>query len=161
LTFHSGIGVDHFYLYNDQSDDGFDRVLEPWMAKGMVTLIDWPRLGQVKAYNHCLKSCRHRTRWLALIDIDEFLFSPIEKDLKTVLASYRDVPAIFVYWVLFGSSGHRSRPAKPVVESYTRCMDPEAAIHDDFDHRFEPGLEHYVTGWSQDGKSIVNPRMVR
>jgi hypothetical protein len=48
-----------------------------------------------------------------------------------------------------------------VIENYTHCMDLQTAIHDEFDHRKEPGKTNYVTGWAQDGKSIVNPRLVR
>ncbi len=161
LVFHHGVGVDHFYLYNDGSTDEYADVLRPWIRDGLVTLIDWPGSDQVSAYTHCLHLSRNKTRWLALIDIDEFLFSPKSLDLKEVLAGYQDVSALFVYWVLFGSSGHVARPAGPVLESYTRCLDAESALHDDFDHCNDASQAHYVTGWSQDGKSIVNPRLVR
>ncbi len=161
LAFHAREGVDHFYLYNDRSKDHCARVLEPWIQRGAVTLISWPDLGQVAAYNDCVRRCRNRTRWLALIDMDEFLFSPRHAGLKEALAPYRDLPGVFVYWVLYGSSGHARRPEAPVLESYTRCMDPASAVRDDFDHRMEADLTHYVTGWSQDGKSVVNPRLVR
>ncbi|HMP89378.1 MAG TPA: glycosyltransferase family 92 protein [Kiritimatiellia bacterium] len=161
LAFHTGIGVDHFFLYNDQSVNDYKRVLAPWMKDGKITLVDWPGHGQVKAYNHCLQSMRNRSRWLAFIDIDEFLFSPAKQDIREALDSFRNESAIFVYWLLFGSSGHKTRPSAPVLEAYTRCMDRESAVRDNFNHRFEGGLEHYVTGWAQDGKSIVNPRLVR
>lgn len=162
LTFHHGVGVEHFYLYDDGSTDGSADVLRPWIRAGVVTLRSWPtHRGQVPAYNECVRRVRNRTRWLAFIDIDEFLFSPAAPDLRAVLHAYADLPAIFVYWVLFGSSGHVARPQGPVVESYTRCLDLATAAQDDFDHRAEPGKANYVTGWAQDGKSIVNPRLVR
>ncbi len=162
LTFHHGVGVEHFYLYNDGSTDGSLDVLAPWRRRGLVTVIDWPaHLGQVPAYNACIRRFRNETRWLAFIDIDEFLFSPGFLDLRPVLRTYADVSAIFVYWVLFGSSGHDRRPAEPVIEAYTRCLDLTSASCDVFDHRSEPGKANYVTGWAQDGKSICNPRLVR
>lgn len=162
LTFHHGVGVEHFYLYDDNSTDGSRAVLDPWVRRGLVTVLPWSaRLGQVPAYNDCIRRVRSQTRWLALIDIDEFLFSPRCPDLRQVLRDYADVPAIFVYWVLFGSNGHASRPEGSVIDSYTRCLDRESALRDDFDHRKEPDRAEYVTGWAKDGKSIVNPRMVR
>lgn len=162
ITFHSGVGVEHFYLYNDGSTDGSLDVLEPWRRRGLVTVIDWPaHLGQVPAYNSCIQQFRNEARWLAFIDIDEFLFSPRSLDLRPVLRNYADLSAIFIYWVLFGSSGHDRRPAGPVVETYTRCLDLASAAHDAFDHRAAPGKANYVTGWAQDGKSICNPRLVR
>ncbi len=161
LTFHVGVGVEHFYLYDDASSDAYRDVLEPWLRRGLVTLTAWHGRRQRAAYNDCIKRHRMQARWIAFIDLDEFLFCPTDEDLRSVLRSYRDVASIFVYWVLFGSSGHAERPDGPVVEAYTRCLDPEAAIADDFDHADVPGKADYVSGWSQDGKSIVNPRLVR
>jgi hypothetical protein len=161
LTFHEGVGVEHFYLYDDGSSDGFRDVLRPWMKRGLVTLTDWTGGNQTPAYNHCLRRVRMQTRWLAFIDLDEFLFSPPHPDLRTALGAYADSPALFVYWVLFGSSGHRMRPAGSVLESFTRCLPPAEAAADAFDHRHDTGRAEYVTGWAKDGKSIVNPRLVR
>lgn len=42
LDFHLTVGVDHFYLYNNNSDDNFREILEPYIGLGIVTLIEWP-----------------------------------------------------------------------------------------------------------------------
>lgn len=162
LTFHLGVGVDHFYLYNDSSEDDFQAVLDPWIDRHLVTMVDWPQnKGQVEAYNHCVRAHRNRARWIAFIDLDEFLFSPSGHPLPDVLVDYSDVSAIFVYWVLFGSSGHERPPDGHVIESFTRCLDRHDALNDTFDHGKVKDRTNYVTGWSRDGKSIVNPRRVR
>jgi hypothetical protein len=163
IAFHHAVGIDHFYLYNNNSTDNFREVLAPWIQKGTVTLFDWPSVGgQISAFNHCIKRFRGKARWIAFLDMDEFLFSPKERDLKKVLKDYTDVPAIFVFWILFGSNGHQTRPAGSVIENYTRCLDLESARSDDFEHG-HPHLqkERYVTGWAKDGKSIANPRLVK
>jgi hypothetical protein len=161
LSFHYNIGVNHFYLYNDRSEDNYLSVLSPWIKKGIVTLVDWHGLNQKTAYNHCINYRKMESRWIAFIDLDEFLFSPRTKDLASVLREYSDCSAIFVYWVLFGSSGHAVRPNASVIESYTKCMDFNSALNDRFDHQKNPeNMSNYVTGWAQDGKSIVNPRLV-
>lgn len=38
LRFYSLIGVEHFYLYDNDSTDAFKAVLAPWAAAGKVTL---------------------------------------------------------------------------------------------------------------------------
>jgi len=157
LHFHDGVGVDHFFLYDDDSSDDFLAILGPWISAGKVTLIDGRGKDQVSAYDDCIRRFADKSRWIAFIDLDEFLFSPKFRDLKHVLRNYRDLPAIFVYWVLYGSSGHVSRPDGYVIDSYTRCLDLEAAGAERFDHGRD---ENYVTGWARDGKSIVNPRSV-
>ncbi len=87
---HEVLGVEHFYLYNNDSTDDYRAVLEPFIKAGLVELIDWsssdpaneipgeyesPWLSfQVGAYNDCLKKKAYRkARWVAIIDIDEFI----------------------------------------------------------------------------------------
>jgi len=141
LTFHAGVGVDHFHLYDNGSSDAFHDVLAPWIERGMVTLTSWPERGsQLKAYEHGLAGAADTARWVALIDVDEFLFSPRESELPRVLAGYEDRPGVFVYQHAFGSSGHLTHPAGPVIESYLMRQEPEEVCS---------------------GKSIVNPRLVR
>src|SRR5262245_20531378 len=160
LYFHDGVGVDHFFLYDDGSSDDFLAILGPWISAGKVTLINGRRMNQVSAYNDCIRRFADKSRWIAFIDLDEFLFSPQSRDLKQILCTYRDLPAIFVYWVLYGSSGHLSRPDGYVIDTYVRCLDLVAAGAEEFDHGPHPEKENYVTGWARDGKSIVNPRSV-
>ena len=162
LQFHHGVGVRHFYLYNDDSSDNYAEVLAPWIQKGIVTLIPWAGKSQGPAYKHCIRHYRYMARWIAFIDLDEFLFSPKNDSLVEVLKGYQDVSAVFVYWVLFGSSGHQSRPPGSVIENYQQCLDQAGANADIFDHgEADRHSGNYVTGWSRDGKSIVNPRLVR
>ena len=44
IEYHRLIGVDHFYLYNNGSTDDFKRVLNPYVRKGVVTLVNWPTI---------------------------------------------------------------------------------------------------------------------
>ncbi|HSY16903.1 MAG TPA: glycosyltransferase family 92 protein [Candidatus Acidoferrales bacterium] len=125
LIFHAGIGVGHFYLYNNFSTDNFREVLRPWQAAGIVTLIDWPvEKGQLSAYQDCLRRFKNRSRWIAFIDIDEFLFAPQSRDILPVLSSCARQPGIEVWHVYFGTNGHVKRPAASVIESYTSCAPP-------------------------------------
>lgn len=107
LAFHRLMGVDHFYLYNNNSTDGFQAVLAPWIAKRVVTLIAWPedfaKGAQRHAYNDCLIRARGKARWLAFIDIDEYLFSPSFDSVPEALSQFESYPGIVVHWRIFGS----------------------------------------------------------
>lgn len=140
LAFHAGIGVGHFYLYNNFSRDDFARVLAPWIARRMVTLHEWPvEVGQMPAYRHCVRRYADEAGWIAFIDLDEFLFSPGRIDIRPVLAEYADLPGLICYSPQFGSSGHRERPEGPLLEAFTRRADFSLAS----------------------AKTIANPRWVR
>ena len=139
ITFHRNVGFEHFYLYNNFSTDDFKAVLEPFIRERLVTLIDWPRpQGQVSAYRDCIRRRWREALWIALIDIDEFLFAPDGRDVPSVLKAYRDLPGVCVWHAYYGSSGHVERPQGPVIEAYTMRAGPDITT----------------------AKTIVNPRMV-
>ena len=51
ILYNQIIGIDHIYLYNNNSDDNYLEVLQPFINQGYVTLIDWPMpQGQIPAY---------------------------------------------------------------------------------------------------------------
>lgn len=75
LDYHLTVGVNHFYLYNNNSDDNYKEIVKPYVEKGIVTLIEWPYdHSQFKAYKHCYDNFRSETNWLSFLDADEFLY---------------------------------------------------------------------------------------
>ena len=125
LAFHAGLGVTHFYLYNNFSTDNFRAVLQPWQAAGLVTLTEWPvAVGQLSAYRDCLRRFKKSARWIAFIDVDEFLFATGGQSLPRVLENFAGRPGIEVWQIFFGANGHLQRPAAPVTEAFTRCAPP-------------------------------------
>jgi glycosyl transferase family 92 len=121
VAFHRLVGVDRFYLYNNRSSDGHLEALAPYLDSGVVELRDWPLYpGQVAAYEDCLKQHREDSRWIAFLDVDEFLFSPTGRPLPDVLAEYEGWPGVAVNRAVFGTSGHRKPPEGLVIESYVR-----------------------------------------
>lgn len=123
VAFHKIVGVERFYLYDNRSDDEHRAALAPYVAEGIVEPTDWPLFpGQVQAYDDCLERHRDDSRWIAFVDIDEFLFSPAGRPLPEVLTRYERWPAVGVNRVTFGTSGHETPPPAPVLESYTRRL---------------------------------------
>ena len=59
------------------------------------------------AFDHCIEHHRDDSRWIAFIDIDEFLFSPTGTPVPEILRDYEDWPGVGVNRVPFGPSGHR------------------------------------------------------
>lgn len=110
VVFHQLAGVDHMLIYDDESEDDVRGVLHPFIESGFVELIPWPRFqmnrnSQFLAYQHAIGYMRGRSYWLAMIDCDEFLFSPSGNNLKDELRKREKFPAIGVYSHTFGTSG--------------------------------------------------------
>jgi hypothetical protein len=116
IEFHRLVGVEHFYLLNNMSTDNFHEIVDPYIAAGLVDLIEWPydfpygdqqawNRVQLASYDHVLQLAQGRSTWVAFIDTDEFLFSPIADNLVEVLSKYKRFGGVAVNWLAFGTSG--------------------------------------------------------
>lgn len=123
IRYHLLIGIDHIYLYNNNSSDNFLKILKPYLDKGLIELIEWPHEhSQMSAYKHCYDLCKKNTNWLVFIDIDEFICPLIEDNIKSWLQSYSKYPGVAVYWKQFGSNGKLKHDSNQyVIEQYTQC----------------------------------------
>ena len=119
-------GVEHFYLINDASDDGFQRLLDPYLKNGVVTLFNanWDRyVGRQRDMYNCYVLPRlSETKWLLMVDMDEYVWSPVSVNLNDVLAQCDKIGQIQIEHTLFGSAGHVDQPRR-IVESFTRRSD--------------------------------------
>jgi len=144
IAFHRGQGVDRFYLYDNLSTDEWRSELAFEIESGIVEVIRWPRehKQQFSAYTDCLKRHRTDTRWIAFIDVDEFLFSPTGRSLPAVLRDFEKHPAVVANWRVYGHGGWKTQPPGLVIESYLiRSSDDDPV--------------------NRTVKSIVQPRLTR
>lgn len=114
IEYHKLLGVQHFWIYNHLSTDHYLEVLEPYIQSGEVELIEWmvkkyPAC-QMTAYEDCIKLATHRTEWLALIDVDEFLVPHEHDSMRSFLKDFADSSQILVNWQIFGTSNIQSLP---------------------------------------------------
>ena len=131
IEFHLLMGVERFSLYNNGSTDDYEDVLDPYVRAGIAEVIDWPHpfpRSQMQAIDHCVESRREDSRWLAFLDVDEFLFSPTSRALPEVLEPFERWSGVAVNWRAFGPSGHVEKPNGLVIESYTRRAGERAPV---------------------------------
>lgn len=125
LEYNLLIGIDHFYLYNNNSEDDYQSVLKPYIEQGIVTLTDWPEIpGQISSYKHWYEHFRHESNWCAFLDIDEFICPLKDINIKEWLANHNKYPAMAIYWKMFGTSGLiKPNPNKLIIEQFTNSWD--------------------------------------
>lgn len=132
VAFHRLQGVERFYLYDNLSGDDWRAELAPEIAAGIVEVTHWPEEpGQLGAFDDCVARHRDDARWIAAIDVDEFLFSPTGASLPEVLHRFDKHPAVVVNRRFFGTNGHRHPPEGLVTESYpmrSRDDDPSNVL---------------------------------
>jgi hypothetical protein len=122
VEYYLAAGVDHFFFYEKLSLDDFAQVLAPYIRRGQVTLCaDWPHVPvSPAAEQDCILKCIGRFKWVGFIDADEFVVVKDGRSIEEFLSGYLGYPAVALHWRMFGSNGHKTRPAGPVIGEYTR-----------------------------------------
>ena len=131
LAYHSLLGVEHFYIYDNMSKIPIATLLEGFADARRVTVrrIEGKAL-QTTAYQHCLEEFGPSCVWLGFIDIDEFICLMPDRDLRVFLSEFEPYGGIGVSWDMFSSAGHISRPSGPVIKNYTmRLLRRSDTIH--------------------------------
>lgn len=112
-------GVDKIYLYNNNSDDDYLKVLSKYIKVNIVCLRDWPYTFkdisewndiQCRSYMDCIRNVKGVYKWCIFVDTDEFLFSPTGKSIKETLKSYEEYDQIGACWVFYGTSNIQRLP---------------------------------------------------
>ena len=132
IAYHKLMGVDHFYLFDNGSTNGMKETVAPLAERGLVTYIDYPgKAMQDRASNYAIEHFRFETKWLAIIDGDEYLV-PMEEGIllpelfDDIIDRYKKSPfqtggfpgAVGVNWRDYGTSGHKEPQEGLVIENY-------------------------------------------
>ncbi|MFT4183446.1 MAG: glycosyltransferase family 92 protein [Rhizobium sp.] len=136
VRFHRAVGIRHFYIYDNGSTDNTRAILRDLLDEDALTIIPWAgwmkdaatetRLnGQVIVFAHAILNFGGAYRWMAFIDVDEFLLPKEGQTVEQALAAVGDFPNVSLPWHMFATSGHEKRPDGPLTLNYTmRGTDP-------------------------------------
>ena len=152
IEYHLLAGVDHFYLYDNDSEDDLRGALKRFIDAGLVDYEPMPgKCAQMLAYNSAVAEHKFDCRYMAFIDADEFIFPKNGRSIKEVLRAELDenpnAAALTVNWRIFGSSGHETADLNVGVIDRFRYRTP-----DKFRLENSVGNGHV--------KTIANPRCV-
>jgi hypothetical protein len=159
IAFHSVVGACHFFIADNESDDGTRELLSALSRAGLVTLFDFPTAGEKKpqlpAYAAILRACPADIDVLAFIDADEFIL-PLEGadsivPLAERLFASEDVSAVALNWANFGSSGQLFAEEGMVIERFTQRAAQTFGANHHFKSLVRPGRV----------KSFHNPHYAR
>lgn len=130
IEFHNMLGVDHFYIYDNESSDHLKEILTPYIKSHIVTYHYWPgKIVQLPAYNHALENYRFDTEYMGFIDTDEFLFPikgfSIPDTIDDIISTYHartarvfNAGGIGVNWRSYGTSHISKYIEGLVIENY-------------------------------------------
>ena len=120
LEYHILQGTEHFYLCDNDSTDGSKEYLQLYIETGLITYI--PMSGknqQLVCYDKVVKEYGNESRWMAFIDLDEFLV-PLQADnMVDFLQEFTDVDEVSLHWMNYGDNGLFKRESGLVTEAFT------------------------------------------
>jgi hypothetical protein len=134
-SFHRLAGASAFFVYDDGSMDATVPILRETLGAA-ATIIPWAQrlsdagLGreihsQILAYAHAAGNFGGEFRWMAFIDVDEFLIPKRTATLPEALSHLEGCRNISLPWHMFGRCGHKTPPEGGVLRNYLlRAADP-------------------------------------
>ena len=142
IEYHKLVGIDKFYIYDNESSDNIKEILKPYIKSKIVEYIFWPgKLQQKPAYNDAITKYKLDTKWMAFIDTDEFIVPISKKTIPEIINEIKPKYGLSIHWCHYGDNNHKVRTNGLVIERFTKRS------YDNF------GLNTIV-------KSIINPRAV-
>lgn len=123
IEYHRLIGIEHFFIYDNESNDGLRDFLDPYINQGIASYayVKGTKM-QMPCYEDSTKRNRKRVKWMAFLDADEFINIHTQQMLSEFLALYENFSGIGINWISFDSNNHNSTPNKGfVISNYTQC----------------------------------------
>jgi hypothetical protein len=140
-TFHHRAGVARFFVYDNGCSDGTIDNLRAALPAGALVVVPWaqPRFrttfgreihNQVLAYAHALMNFGQTFRWMAFIDVDEFLVPVTARSIPQAMEGLESAAHVSLPWHMFGRGGQETPPEGGVVQNYLhRAADPFGLSH--------------------------------
>jgi glycosyltransferase involved in cell wall biosynthesis len=164
LEYHLYVGIEKFYIYDNESDDNIKDILKPYIYRGVVEYYylpgkklelykynskkerrceqnRWVRSIQRRAYADAINRAKYNTFWITFIDIDEFIVPVTTKTIPEFLHDFENYAGVVLFWLMYGHSDHIKNNNQLVIERFQQ--------HSPF---------HYDK--NSQTKLIVNPRLV-
>ena len=122
-------GVDHFYIYDNESTLPLRNYLESINYKYLdkVTIIDWLTTThtQQDTCNHWFENYSSETKWFICMDVDEFvkIKDGQSKTLKEFLNENSQYSSIKCKWKHYTANGRVNKTSEPVMERFTTETD--------------------------------------
>ena len=144
IDYHLLAGVNHFFIYDNDSEDNFEEILQPYVDAGLVTYIFYPgKRIMMQAFNEAIDKYKYFCRYIAFIDDDEFICPKDNRSVAEItdeiLFDKEIMGGLEIPWMVYGSNGLKTADLnRGVLERFTRRAPKE-----------DNGV-----------KSILNPRRV-
>lgn len=124
IEYYRLLGFDKFYIFDNDSTDHLKLKLQKYIKQGLVDYkVIHGKARQMDAYNLALKKSQKESKYLAILDADEFVFQldPQNSILYFLNHTFKADPQIGgvgINWLVFGSSCYVKKPQGLVTQKF-------------------------------------------
>ncbi len=139
IDFHKKQGFEYFYVWIrygtlefgttiERDDNKFNNIKDKYSNEPNIVFYhtDKDRYIHVKHFFNEKTHLKHLNDWCAILDIDEFIHCPVPgKKICDIVEFYnlKNIDAVYVNWVCFGSNGIIDNPSYKVVDVFKEGTD--------------------------------------
>jgi len=124
IEYYRLLGATKFYIYDNASQDNVKEAISDYIDSGIVVYQYFPgKYRQNMAYTDAINNYASKTRFMAVVDLDEFIV-PIDDKLtlidvlKNIVRRKPYAAGVAIPWLMYGSSHHKKRPQGLVIDNY-------------------------------------------
>jgi hypothetical protein len=119
LDYHILLGVEHFWIYDNDSTIPLAKSIQSYIDKGWVTMNNIHGKGmQLYAYDHCVRTYGDLSKWIGFIDTDEFITPKNCNNLCEFLVPFEKYAGLAMSTLFFGTGGNQTRPQCGQIAGY-------------------------------------------
>lgn len=127
VDYHLGVGFNKIYIFEDYDSKSHKDIFIDYPNVNVMPIAEYgiknyrTSYTQMQLYSKFLREVREKDLcdWVLFTDIDEFIMFEQGYNLDKLCEEYKDIPAIWLSWKMYGANGHIKRPNGGVLENYT------------------------------------------
>ena len=133
MAWYTLLGVEAFYLYDNGSKKPLHETLANYRSRHSpesLRIHEAPgQKIQMITYGHCLAAYANKCRWIAFVDLDEFIVPQQHDSIPAMMEGFENTSGLALNWKLFGTGGHATRPPGLQIENFTLATPPDDPMH--------------------------------
>ncbi|CAI0627622.1 unnamed protein product [Linum tenue] len=135
VMYHSWLGVERWFIYDNNSDDGLQDVADELNSRNHnVSRHVWPWIkAQEAGFSHCALRAKYECKWVGFFDVDEFFYFPRHGGQTPLPGQLRE-----------GYKSTNVAEGTAVINHY------KYQVWDTFKAKFLRRVSTYVTNWQDD-----------
>jgi hypothetical protein len=131
IDHHLSLGVEHFYLLDSSYGKMLQKAVRKYSKESVVTVVPWNGVAEApdaELYQFLTTQYAAQSRWMALLETNEFLVPKLGTSLATYFQAFEDYGALKISRRIFVADGREMFPNKASGNSGSESFFPDGQL---------------------------------